>query len=254
MPAANATTRFSDRVEHYVRFRPGYPNGLFDALARDHGLTAGAIVGDIGSGTGISARLFLERGCAVYGVEPNAAMRAAAERDLASFPAFHSVNAIAEETTLAPASLDWCVAAQAFHWFDVPRARREAQRILRPGGRALLIWNDRRDDTPFLVAYDAFLHEYGTDYAAVSHRNATADGRVPAYFGGEPTPLSFAYSQHFDFDGLKGRVLSSSYTPPPDHSQHQPMLEALRRLFDRHATNGMVDFAYTTRAFVGTLR
>jgi SAM-dependent methyltransferase len=254
MPAANATTRFSDRVEHYVRFRPGYPSELFDALARDHGLTAGAIVGDIGSGTGISARLFLERGCAVYGVEPNAAMRAAAERGLTSFPAFHSINATAEETTLDRLSLDWYVAAQAFHWFDVPRARVEARRILRTGGRTLLIWNDRRDDTPFLVEYDAFLHEYGTDYAAVSHRNVAADGRVPAFFGCDPTALSFPYSQRFDFDGLTGRVLSSSYTPPPDHPRHQPMLAALRRLFERHAANGTVDFAYTTRAFVGTLR
>ena len=254
MPAANATTRFSDRVDHYVRYRPGYPAELFDCLAEHHGLTAGAIVADIGSGTGISARLFLERGCAVYAIEPNAAMRAAAERDLSNFPAFHSIGATAEETTLQSSSLDWYVAAQAFHWFDVSRARAEAQRILRASGKALLVWNDRRDDTPFLTEYDAFLHEFGTDYAAVSHRNATADGRLPAFFGCEPTPHAFAYSQRFDFDGLTGRVLSSSYTPPPEHPRHQPMLSALRALFDRHASGGMIDFAYTTRAFVGQLK
>lgn len=254
MPAGNSTTRFSDRVDHYVRYRPGYPSELFDCLARDHGLTAGAIVGDIGSGTGISTKLFLERGCAVYAVEPNAAMRAAAERELTCFPAFHSIGATAEETSLDPASLDWYVAAQAFHWFDVPRARHEAQRILRPGGRALLVWNDRRDDTPFLEAYDAFLHEFGTDYATVSHRHATSDGRVPAFFGCEPAGHEFTYSQHFDLEGLTGRVLSSSYTPPPDHPRHQPMLAALGALFHRHATGGTVDFAYTTRAFVGQLK
>jgi SAM-dependent methyltransferase len=254
MPAANATTRFSDRVDHYVRYRPGYPLEMFDCLAHDYGLTAGAIVGDIGSGTGISARLFLERGCAVYGVEPNAAMRAAAERDLATFPAFHSIAATAEETTLESGSLDWYVAAQAFHWFDVPRARHEAQRVLRSGGRALLVWNDRRDDTPFLVDYDAFLHQFGTDYAAVSHRNATADGRVPEFFGGAPQQLGFAYSQRFNLDGLTGRVLSSSYTPPPQDPRHAPMLAALHELFERHASGGTVDFAYTTRVFVGTLR
>jgi hypothetical protein len=82
---ADSTQRFSDRADHYVRARPNYPQAFFDFLRADLGLAPAWSIADIGSGTGISARPFLENGNTVYAIEPNAAMRLAAERILSQF-------------------------------------------------------------------------------------------------------------------------------------------------------------------------
>src|SRR5882672_3406944 len=125
MPASDATSRFSDRVENYIRYRPGYPPGVLQALKAECGLTPGHVLADIASGTGIWTRTLLENGNPVFGVEPNAEMREASERLLAEFPKFTSVAGAAEATTLADHSADFVSAAQAAHWFDRGRARHE---------------------------------------------------------------------------------------------------------------------------------
>src|SRR5262249_44040345 len=138
------TRRFSSRVENYVRFRPGYPKEIITMLKSECGLNSQSVIVDIGSGTGKLTELFLENGNPVFGVEPNQDMREAGERLLKSFPNFKSVGATAEETTLPNACAEFIVAGQAFHWFDRARCRKEFGRILRPGGWAVLVWNDRK--------------------------------------------------------------------------------------------------------------
>jgi len=174
MPASNATSRFSDRVENYVRYRPGYPAGALQLLQAECGLAPAHVVADIASGTGIWTRMLLENGNPVYGVEPNAEMRQAGERLLASFPNFTSVAGKAEATTLAGSSVDFVTAAQAAHWFDRESSRQEFARILRPGGWLVLLWNERvTDATTFLRAYEQLLLTYGTDYELVRHERTT---------------------------------------------------------------------------------
>jgi SAM-dependent methyltransferase len=246
------TQRFSNRVENYIRYRPGYPEGVIDILRREAGLTPGTVIADIGSGTGISSELFLKLGNAVHGVEPNAEMRRAAERLLARHPNFHSVDATAEETTLPDASVDLIVAGQAFHWFDQSRARTEFRRILRPGGWVALLWNTRRtNSTPFLRDYEALLKQFGTDYAKVRHDNLDAE-QLAAFF--EPGPYRrFAVDnfQHFDWEGLRGRLLSSSYVPGEGDVGYQPMLTGLQALFNRYQQNGVVEVEYDTEIHLG---
>jgi SAM-dependent methyltransferase len=245
------TRRFSDRVANYTRYRPGYPEALVRELQGSAGVTAASVVADVGSGTGISTELFLRFGCEVFAVEPNAEMRHAAEEQLAGYPGFHSVAAPAERTTLPDASVDLVAAGQAFHWFDVERTRDEFARILRRGGPVCLFWNTRRtDDTPFASAYERLLLRFGTDYREVDHRNvdATVLGR---FFAGPYRRNVFANSQTFDLDGLTGRLLSSSYVPPPGHPDHAPMLEALAAIFAKHAEGGRVRFSYDTELYVG---
>lgn len=251
---ANATTRFSDRVENYVRYRPGYPPAVLACLVDEFGLRRQDVIADIGSGTGISAAVFLRHGCAVLGVEPNTEMRAAAERLLEEFPLFTSVAATAERTTLDNSTVDWIVAAQAFHWFDAPAARCEFMRILRPGGRVALLWNERREDTPFLRDYEALIRTYATDYARVRHENARCDGRVEQFYGVKPPERTFDNEQRFDFAGLSGRLLSSSYAPNRGTPRCAEMLAELRTLFDQRAADGCVSVRYTTRLFVGSIR
>ena len=255
MQPPSPTERFSNRVADYVRYRPGYPPALLDWLHRDIGIPATTPVADIGAGTGISTRLFLDAGHPVIAVEPNVAMRAAAENWLAAgHPQLAFVAGTAEATTLGDASVGLVSAAQAFHWFDTEALRPEWRRILRPGGMALVYWNSRLlDSSPFLSAYEQLLLDYGTDYGAVAERYQD-DATMRAWSGdGLRGQVRLPNTQYLDFDGLRGRLLSSSYAPPAGHPRHAPMLDALRGLFDTHAVDGRVAFEYQTRAFVGTL-
>ncbi len=247
------TRRFSDRVELYVRYRPGYPDALVRALVDEVGLDPSWTVADVGSGTGISSELLLRTGCAVYAVEPNPEMRAAAEEALAGDPGFHSVAGRAEETGLPDRCVDLVTAGQAFHWFDRERTRAEWLRILRPGGRVALFWNSRRtESTPFLRAYEALLRRYATDYEQVDHARID-DAVLARFFGGPFETRIFDNAQDFDFDGLRGRLLSSSYAPGPGHPDHEPMLRALREIFDERQEDGRVRWEYDTRLYFGAL-
>jgi SAM-dependent methyltransferase len=253
MPASNATSRFSGRVENYIRYRPGYPREVLNALKTECGLTSAHVIADIASGTGIWTRLLLENGNPVFGVEPNADMREAGERLLADFRKFTSVAGTAEATTLADQSVDLVTAAQAAHWFDRARSRQEFARILKPGGWLVLTWNERlTDSTPFLRDYENLLLTFGTDYQDVRHERTTEV--VNEFF--DPVPFqerAFPNLQEFDYAGLEGRLLSSSYVPGPESPKHAPMLRELRRVFDAHAVEGQVICEYKTRLYFGRL-
>ena len=246
---SDATTRFSNRVADYVGYRPGYPSEILQFLAQTCALTPQSLIADIGSGTGLLSRLFLDNGNQVFGVEPNAEMRAAAEELLAGFPAFVSVPARAEATTLPDAAVDFVVAGQAFHWFDQQAARREFQRILRPAGWVALIWNDRQTDTtPFLREYERLLCAYATDYAVVNHKEVGLPALQRVFGDGVQLPVC-DNRQRFDLEGVTGRLLSSSYAPMPPHPNHEPLMAGLRAAFDRYNQDGIVEFLYTTELF-----
>lgn len=250
----DSTQRFSRRVENYVKYRPSYPQEIIAALQQACGLTSDSVVADVGSGTGIFAELLLRNGNTVYGIEPNQAMRAAGDQLLQNDPRFTSINGTAEATTLPDKSVDFVTAGQAFHWFDPDRARREFVRILKPSGWVALIWNERRSDaTPFLRDYEQLLRTYGTDYEASRHTNFDA-AIIRAFFAPNPMFMqTFENQQRFDYDGLRGRLLSSSYTPEPGDPRHAPMLAELQRSFAQHAVNGTVVFEYNTVLYYGQL-
>jgi ubiquinone/menaquinone biosynthesis C-methylase UbiE len=254
MPASNATSRFSDRVDNYVRYRPGYPQESLRVLQEDCGLKPEHVIADLASGTGIWTRMLLQNGSNVFAVEPNPEMRQAGERLLAEFPRFTSVAGKAEATTLPDASVDFVTAAQAAHWFDRKEARREFLRILKPGGRLVLLWNERlTDSTPFLREYEELLLTFGTDYEQVRHEHT--NDSVHEFF--DPVPFHerfFANRQEFDYAGVEGRLLSSSYAPGPENAAHQPMLRELKRIFDAHASAGRATFEYKTRVYFGKLK
>jgi SAM-dependent methyltransferase len=243
-PNVDPTKRFSDRVENYARHRPTYPAEVVDLLAREIGLEPSWRIADVGSGTGLSAELFLRHGNTVYGVEPNAPMRQAAEQQLAGYPNFHSVNGTAESTTLPDQSVDAVLAAQAFHWFDPAVFRAEAQRILKPGGWAVLMWNTRRlEGTPFLIAYEQFLIDHGTDYQCVRHDHG-APAKLARFFGGPYRTCALPNRQRLSRAGLRGRLLSASYLPGPSDAGYQALLDAIDRLFQQHQQNGEVVIEY----------
>ena len=246
------TKRFSSRVDTYARYRPSYPKELIDYLYDDIGFRADSKIADIGAGTGIFTKLLLERGSDVTAAEPNRAMREAAEKTLGGYPNFQAVSGSAEATTLADRSVGFIVCAQAFHWFDRTAAQAEFRRILEPGGQVVLIWNSRlTQGTPFREAYEQLLRTYATDYDKVNHKNISSAELHSFFKEGTMQEKTFAMSQKFDFESLKGRLLSSSYSPEPGHPDHMPMMAELLHLFDQNQQEGIVPFDYETEIFWG---
>jgi SAM-dependent methyltransferase len=248
------TERFSGLAENYRRYRPGYPPAAIDLLEAQCGLNAAAVVADVGSGTGILSEQLLERGARVIGIEPNDAMRAAAEERLSAEPRFRSVAATAEATTLPQESVDLWVAAQAFHWFDAPRARAEALRVLRGGGSAALLWNERPPHPgAFLTEYESLLQRHAAEYTAIVARRVD-EASMREFLGAAMQVARFPNEQRFSYAGLEGRLLSSSYAPAAGHPEREPMLAGLRELFERHSQGGEIVFPYETRVYFAQLK
>lgn len=245
--------RFSDRVQDYVRFRPSYPPELIAHLRHQAGLGPGCMVADVGAGTGIFTRLLLETGARVFAVEPNDAMRAAAEVELARNPRFTSVPGTSEQTGLPDRSVGLITCAQAFHWFEPMATRREFRRIGSTGAWCALVWNEPiADATEFSQGYERIKENYGTDFEAVRHRSTERKDIYDRFFGRRTwEKRSFGNFQVLDFEGLKGRLLSSSYAPKEGHPSHPPMLAALRELYERCQQGDMIRMDYRTNLYLG---
>jgi ubiquinone/menaquinone biosynthesis C-methylase UbiE len=246
---SDTVERFSNRVANYVKYRPSYPKEILRLFRDEMNLQANSIVADVGSGTGISAKIFLKNGNKVYGVEPNAAMRAAAEEFLKEFPRFQSVDGTSENTNLPDKSVDFVIAAQAFHWFKPNETRPEFKRILRENGFVALIWNERQLDTNnFLIEYENLLKKFGTDYEKVRHDHL--DEKIfKDFFQNEFSQKTFLNAQTVDFEGLKGRILSSSYMPSETDANYAPMIIELQDIFAKYAESGKIDILYNTNIF-----
>jgi ubiquinone/menaquinone biosynthesis C-methylase UbiE len=241
------TGRFSNRAGNYAKYRPSYPPELISFLERVLGLNRGWQIADIGSGTGILTEILLLKGCRVTGVEPNAAMRKAAEERLGGYERFYSQEGRAESTGLEDHSVDLITVAQAFHWMEPGTARREFIRILRPGGHIALIWNLRLTHTPFLQAYEALVREFGQQVQAA---NRIDDHAITAVFLPLRKELQvFSNTVLLDFEALKGLALSSSYMPLEGNPSFDEMIRRLEELFARCNENGLVKMEYETKVY-----
>jgi ubiquinone/menaquinone biosynthesis C-methylase UbiE len=249
----DSTQRFSNRVEDYVKYRPGYPTEVITYLQEQCGLTPGTAIADIGAGTGISTALFLQAGYEVYAVEPNEPMLNKARELLNHYPAFHAVPGTAENTTLPAASVAAIIAGQAFHWFNTEVCKIEFKRILNKEGLVVLMWNERKMNSPFEKEYDQLIIQHARDYVQVDHRQIDLES-ITAFFA--PLPVQwrqFPNQQLFDFNGLKGRLSSSSYMPAPGEPAYEPMINDLQLLFHRYQQNNTIRISYDTNVYVGKM-
>jgi len=251
---ADPTIRFSNRVDNYIKYRPGYPPQVLEYLKEACGLSAGSVIADIGAGTGIFTKLLLDEGYTVYAVEPNKPMRDAAIEYLFDYENFTPKGGTAESTSLPAESVDMIVCAQAFHWFNNEKTRLEFKRILKEDGKAALVWNNRLTDADaFLTAYNTLLKDESIDYNKVNHQNIN-DIDFKAFFkDGEYTVVKYPNQQVFDEAGLIGRAYSSSYVPAEDTPAGKQFLPLIKELFARYNQDGKVIFHYQTEIYLGAV-
>jgi len=242
----NATSRFSDRVRDYISSRPSYPSGAIDAILDGLGDPCTLLAADIGAGTGISARLLADRGVQVRAVEPNAEMRAGAE----CHPRVEFSEGTGERTGLGDGCVRLVVAAQAFHWLRAGPALAEFRRILKLGGRAALMWNDRDARDPMTVEYTRILREASGFSRAAEDRSASGEAILasPYFTGGRL--LEFRNEQRLDRAGLMGRAMSASYCPK-EGPLHAKLMDELAGLHSSFADQtGHVSLVYATRVYL----
>lgn len=248
------TERFSTRVEAYREHRPRYPREIVNVLRRECGLTAELTIADVAAGTGLLAEIFLENGNTVIAVEPNAAMREACKELREEFPRLRCVDGTAEATGLADGFVDMVSVGQAMHWFDLEAARRELARILRPDGWCVVVDNCRRmGGDAFHDGYERLLTDYGVEYHAVKDLYLNRE-KLAAFFA--PSAMRYVTLPNHQFlalDGLRGRVLSSSYMPQPGDASYPATTDAVDALFARHERDGVVRMEYETAICCGLL-
>ena len=246
MSEKDPTKRFSDRVENYVKYRPSYPEKIIEELFAKGVITQNSVIADIGSGTGKFSELLVRKGVKVFGIEPNDDMRKAGEEFLSNYSIFQSIAGTAEATNLPNKSIDVITAAQAFHWFRIEETQKEFTRILKPNGYIVLIWNDRDSDDAFQKEYDKLIVEHCPEYRINDHRNISHNDLEIFYKTDKITQFKCEYNQSFDFESLRGRLESSSYTPASDHENYQPMITKLKEIYNKYQKNGQVKFVYRT--------
>ena len=245
------TTRFSDRVADYVRYRPNYPAEMMSILEQKTGLNAIWTVADIGSGTGLSSLRFIEAGNLVYGVEPNFEMRQASQTFFQGNRNFKAIDGTAEQTTLLTKAIDLVFCGQAYHWFDFEQTKVEFNRILKPKGVIVLAWNERSATDPLQQAYEQMMRDLIPEYSKVTQKNIDVENIRTFLAPRHLEVVTLPNQQIFTLEELKGRLLSSSYAPKEGTENYETVMEAVTQIFERYQENGKVVFRYDTKLYIG---
>ena len=247
----NNTNRFSGLANHYDASRPSYSDELFECLFHKYSLHEHSIVADIGAGTGKFAKQLLDRGCTVICVEPNADMRRIAEQTLRDYPNATVIDGSDSNTNVADHSVDFVSVAQAFHWFDADSFQRECQRILKPNGKVLLVWNMRDMEAAVNKANFEVFKKYCPNFYGFSGGAKTEEAHILNFFEQHVEIEKFSNPLTFTREKFIQRCLSASYSLRPEDQQYEAYLQALEQLFDNFAVNGQLTVANDTKAYIG---
>jgi ubiquinone/menaquinone biosynthesis C-methylase UbiE len=240
----DSTQRFGERAGAYAAHRPTYPAPAVEAVFAGLGDPSALQIADVGAGTGISSRLFAQRGALVVAIEPNAAMRSAAE----AHPRVVWREGTAEATGLNDGAVDIVTACQAYHWFATARATEELVRIARR--RVVILQYERDEEDAFTKAYGDVVRAYATDDTEAMR--ATAPAAFQRHAGVPIATQRFASRQRFDVTSLLGRASSASYLPSEGEAARALQRE-LRANFDLHQRDGFVELAMQTLILVADM-
>lgn len=250
----DTTKKFDGRAKDYTTSRPSYAEKLIDCFYDDYGISESSIIADIGSGTGKFAKHLLEKGSEVYCVEPNEDMRSMAESELCGYKNFHSVQGDAENTMLETGLVDCITTAQAFHWFDVKKFKKECSRIIKNSGKVFLIWNVRDDADLLNQELYHIYSKYCPNFQGFSGGIEKDDPRIKEFFCGKYEYVSFDNPLYFDKEKFISRSLSGSYSLKEGDEEYAEYMEALISAFNKYSNNGIVSIGNKSVAYIGSVK
>lgn len=250
----DTTKKFNGIADEYTKSRPSYATEFIECLFDKYGFSASSVVADIGSGTGIFAKLLLDKGCNVICVEPNADMRLVAEKELFEYFNFNSVAGSAENTLLPDNSVDFITTAQAFHWFDTKSFKTECSRIIKPGGKVFLIWNTRNNEALINQELYKVYSEYCPCFKGFSGGTKPHDDRIKYFFDNNYEYLTFDNPLYFDKEKFINRSLSGSYSLKKGDRNFELYIEEIKMIFDKFEIDGIVKIENQTVVYSGILQ
>jgi len=242
---------FSGDAEDYAKYRPSYPPKIAQFLKKEYGLQSEHIIADVGSGTGLSSKLFLKFGCPVYGIEPDPAMRTIAEKKLADFDGFTSIDGVAGNTSLPAHVADFVVSAQAFQWFDQGMVKPEFKRILKPDGYCIMLWNQHPfRGSAMAKEFDHLLHEHLPEFAQTTQQSSI-DELLGGLFDRDFKDKHFKNYHVMNYESFLGWTKSYAFNLQPDDPGYNPLMQGLRELYEKYNDRGHVTFEYMTHIYIG---
>lgn len=247
------TNKFDSKGNVYSKARPNYPDALFSYLIAERVVNKNTIAADIGSGTGIFTIALSKFVNSVFAVEPNDDMRIKAEEKYKTIANITSINSTAEKTSLAASSVDLVTVAQAFHWFDRELFKKECKRILKLGGKVVLVWNDRDSENEIIKDNFAVNRKYCENFKGSSNGIDFSKDAFTDFFCGEFELVEFCNNLIYTREDFIARNLSSSYAPKENDLIYDDYIKAVAEVFDKHQTNGTVNYPYITRCYIGTV-
>jgi SAM-dependent methyltransferase len=237
-------TRFAGRGDAYARARPSYPPEAIAVIVREIG---NARVADVGSGTGIGARLIADHGLEVTAIEPNRDMIFAA----APHPRVRFIEGVAEQLPLRNASIGAITAFTSFHWFKPDLFYAEVRRVTGMGGRLVVVWNDWDYRDAFTDDYAKLVRSGLTDYPGEALDSETAQLIASPVFA-RVERHEFANAHALDEETLVLRTKSISYVPH-DGERWDAIRSGIEVLTARHGNRGIVTHRYITRVFIASV-
>lgn len=251
MEAESPRILHPNRVESPLDFS-GPPPALADYLAEHCGLSPVSLVLDVEAGPGRLSRHFLERRCSVVAVEPDAALRACARRQLEGYEFYQGLHGEARATGLAPGRASFVVSGQPGAWYAKRAAQQELRRVLAPGGWLCLYWNLPRElGDPFFRHYLRIVR----DYSPLPAREAALtvdENRLDALFAPKGfRVVAFNNQCPFSWEDLALASLRLPQAPPPGSAARRRMLGHLRAVFDEFQEGGLLRARYRCLLYFG---
>ena len=237
---------FTGKATLYSRYRQNYSCELIQYLYTDVGTRASSRIADIGSGTGMFTELLLQKGSTVFAVEPNDSMRQIAESALSKYPSFHSVNTAGENTFLQPQSIDFVTVAQAFHWLNVQPFNAECQRLIKCGGKIIIVYNRKRKDAEINRELAEIIREFYPTHNDIINHWELREKPIAEFFNGKYEFVSFENNIINNLEEFMGRTLSASYA-----RENEPYMDRLREFFYSQAEDGLITMPNDTIAYIG---
>lgn len=247
--------RFFNKAEKYELYRPSYTEESIEKIFDLCRIVPSneAKVADIGAGTGKFTQLLLDKGFIVYAIEPNEEMRIIADKKFKDYDNFHSIDKVAEDTSLENNSISIITVAQAFHYFDLDKTKKEFKRILKPQGKVALLWNFRLRDSEFIKEYENIIYGLHSNKVKPTHAQDNMTDELFKNFFTNYEIANISNSQEFDFESLWGRTLSNNHMPNENESEYLQLYDSIKKLFDKYEQNGKILFQYRTQIVVGDI-